>query len=114
MIIGGPALVIYVMPSEEELFKVVTHFLQHLRSAKYSPELQKKVLEERPRRQREMQEFFDQLKEYSKSDKPIWILQAEDAKRKRKEAEKADQAKKKEQAARRAAMLAEQLEGQSS
>ncbi|EGX45924.1 assembly factor cbp4 [Orbilia oligospora] len=100
MIIGGPALVLYVMPSEEELFN------------RYSPELQKKVLEERPRRQREMQEFFDQLKEYSKSDKPIWVLQEEDAKRRRKEAVRAELQRQREEAARRASMLSEQLEGQ--
>ncbi|KAF3902379.1 hypothetical protein ABW20_dc0102561 [Dactylellina cionopaga] len=100
LVVGGPALVIYLMPSEEELFK------------RYSPELQKKVIEERPRRQKEMQEFFDQLKEYSKSDKPIWVLQAEDAKRRRKEALQAEAFKRKEDGARRASMLAEQLEGQ--
>ncbi|KAK6537066.1 assembly factor cbp4 [Arthrobotrys megalospora] len=100
MIIGGPALVLYVMPSEEELFN------------RYSPELQKKVLEERPRRQREMQEFFDQLKEYSKSDKPIWVLQEEEAKRRRKEAVRAEIQRQKEEASRRASMLSEQLEGQ--
>ncbi|KAF3129778.1 assembly factor cbp4 [Orbilia oligospora] len=93
MIIGGPALVLYVMPSEEELFN-------------------KKVLEERPRRQREMQEFFDQLKEYSKSDKPIWVLQEEDAKRRRKEAVRVELQRQREEAARRASMLSEQLEGQ--
>ncbi|KAF3279904.1 assembly factor cbp4, variant 2 [Orbilia oligospora] len=79
---------------------------------RYSPELQKKVLEERPRRQREMQEFFDQLKEYSKSDKPIWVLQEEDAKRRRKEAVRAELQRQREEAARRASMLSEQLEGQ--
>ncbi|EPS36946.1 hypothetical protein H072_9485 [Dactylellina haptotyla CBS 200.50] len=100
MVIGGPALVIYVMPSEEELFN------------RYSPELQKKVLEERPRRQAEMQQFFDQLKEYSKSDKPIWVLQAEDAKRRRKEAIRADIQRRKEDTTRRSSMLAEQLKGQ--
>ena len=48
----------WVSPTEEELFK------------RYSPELQKKVLKERPQREREMQAFADQMREYSKSDRP--------------------------------------------
>ncbi|KAF2651964.1 CBP4-domain-containing protein [Lophiostoma macrostomum CBS 122681] len=63
--IGGPALVWYVSPTEEEIFK------------KYSPELQKKSLENREQRQQEFDDFVTQLKEYSKSDKPIWTVQKE-------------------------------------
>jgi len=100
MIIGGPALVYYVMPSEEELFK------------KYNPELQKKSIEERPRRLKDHQEFVEKLIEYSKSDKPIWVLQAEEAKRAKKAALEADQRQVKESEERRAALLQEQMEEQ--
>ncbi|KAF2201349.1 CBP4-domain-containing protein [Delitschia confertaspora ATCC 74209] len=65
MCIGGPALVYYVSPTEEELFK------------KYNPDLQKRALETRQARQEEFEEFVTQLKEYSKSDKPIWAVQKE-------------------------------------
>ncbi|KAI2472340.1 CBP4-domain-containing protein [Annulohypoxylon bovei var. microspora] len=70
--VGGPAFVIWVQPTEEELFK------------KYNPDLQKKSLERRYERQKEFDDFVTQLKEYSKSDKPIWTVQ-EEAARKRKE-----------------------------
>lgn len=56
--IGGPALIRYVQPSEEELFK------------RYNPELQKRSLEGRDERLREANEFIDRLKEYSKDDRP--------------------------------------------
>lgn len=55
---GGPALVYYVSPTEEELFK------------KYNPDLQKKSLANRSQKQEEFDEFVSKLKEYSKSDKP--------------------------------------------
>ncbi|KAJ4319888.1 Assembly factor cbp4 [Neodidymelliopsis sp. IMI 364377] len=68
--IGGPALVMWVTPTEEEIFKA------------YSPELQKKALANREQRQKDFDGFVGQLKELSKSDKPIWIAQKEsDAKR---------------------------------
>ncbi|OAK98358.1 CBP4-domain-containing protein [Phaeosphaeriaceae sp. SRC1lsM3a] len=70
MCIGGPALVMYVSPTEEEIFK------------RYNPELQKKALANREKRQQEFDDFTTHLKELSKSDKPIWIAQKEwDAKR---------------------------------
>ncbi|KAH7075711.1 hypothetical protein BKA63DRAFT_512192 [Paraphoma chrysanthemicola] len=70
LVIGGPALVWYVTPTEEEIFK------------KYSPELQKKALARREQTQQDFDKFTTQLKELSKSDKPIWIAQKEaDAKR---------------------------------
>jgi hypothetical protein len=55
--IGGPALVYYVSPSEEELFK------------RYNPDLQRKSLENRIGRQQEFDDFVVKLKEYSKSNK---------------------------------------------
>lgn len=54
-----------VTPDEGELFK------------RFSPELQKRNLEMRDERLRNHQEFITQLKEYSKSDKPIWVAAAE-------------------------------------
>ena len=56
--IGGPALIYYVSPTEEEIFQ------------KYNPELQKRSLENRLDRQREFDDFVGKLKEYSKSNKP--------------------------------------------
>ncbi|KAI2084916.1 Assembly factor cbp4 [Ophidiomyces ophidiicola] len=56
--IGGPMFVNYIRPSEEELFK------------RFNPDLQKRNLENRDRRQKEFDDFVTQLKEYSKSDKP--------------------------------------------
>ncbi|CAG5155631.1 uncharacterized protein ALTATR162_LOCUS3756 [Alternaria atra] len=68
--IGGPALVWYVTPTEEEIFK------------RYSPELQKKALAGREQRQKDFDAFVGQLKEAARSDKPIWAAQKEmDAKR---------------------------------
>jgi hypothetical protein len=58
MVVGGPAFVRWVSPTDEELFQ------------KYSPELQKKSLERRVERQQEFDDFVGKLKEYSKSDKP--------------------------------------------
>ncbi|KEF61914.1 uncharacterized protein A1O9_03486 [Exophiala aquamarina CBS 119918] len=54
-----------VTPSEGELFK------------RFNPELQKKNLEMRDQRIQNHEEFITQLKEYSKSDKPIWVAAAE-------------------------------------
>jgi CBP4 len=55
----------YVTPAEGELFK------------RFSPELQQHNLENRERRQRDYEDFVSKLKEYSKSDKPIWTVAAE-------------------------------------
>jgi len=63
--IGGPALVYYVTPTEEELFK------------RYNPDLQRRSLENRIGKQQDFDDFVCKLKEYSKSDKPIWAAQAE-------------------------------------
>ncbi|KXL42268.1 hypothetical protein M433DRAFT_140945 [Acidomyces richmondensis BFW] len=69
--IGGPALVYYVSPSEEELFK------------RYNPDLQRRALEGRQERQEDFDKFVCRLKEYSKSDKPIWTVWEEDVERRR-------------------------------
>ncbi|PMD60854.1 CBP4-domain-containing protein [Hyaloscypha bicolor E] len=58
--IGGPALVYYVSPTEEELF------------LKYNPDLQKRSLENRAGKEQNFDDFVGKLKEYSRSDKPIW------------------------------------------
>ncbi|TID19656.1 CBP4-domain-containing protein [Venturia nashicola] len=63
--IGGPALVYYVSPTEEELFK------------RYNPDLQRRSLENRLSKQQDFDKFVTNLKEYSKSDKPIWEAQAD-------------------------------------
>lgn len=57
MCIGGPALIYYVMPTEEELF------------LRYNPELQKRSLERRQEKQEDFDKFVGKLKEYSKSEK---------------------------------------------
>jgi hypothetical protein len=56
--VGGPALIVWVTPTEEELF------------LKYNPELQKRSLENRIGKQEDFDHFVNKLKEYSKSDKP--------------------------------------------
>lgn len=56
--VGGPALVRWVQPTDEELFQ------------KYNPDLQKKSLERRYEKQKEFDDFVMQLKAHSKSDKP--------------------------------------------
>ncbi|TAQ85537.1 hypothetical protein B7494_g6134 [Chlorociboria aeruginascens] len=60
--IGGPALVVYLSPTEEQLFK------------KYNPELQKRSLDNKNKnkKQQEFDDFVGRLKDYSKSDKHIW------------------------------------------
>ena len=58
MVVGGPAFVMWVSPTDEELFQ------------KYSPELKKKSLERRLEREKEFDDFVEKLKEHSKSDKP--------------------------------------------
>ncbi|KAJ9145571.1 hypothetical protein NKR19_g6060 [Coniochaeta hoffmannii] len=73
VVVGGPAFVMWVSPTDEELFQ------------KYSPELKKKSLERRLEREKEFDDFVEKLKEYSKSDKPIWFEQKE-AQRQEKEA----------------------------
>ncbi len=86
--IGGPALVYYVSPTDEELFKVPRSFSPQISSClyvfwvtrwlifvicvnkKFDPELQKRSLENREGRQEDFNKFVRNLKEYSRSDKP--------------------------------------------
>lgn len=63
--VGGPAFVFWVQPTDEELFK------------RYSPELQKKSLERRHERQQEFDDFVNQLKDFSKSDKHSTSVESE-------------------------------------
>ncbi|EGP87066.1 unnamed protein product [Zymoseptoria tritici ST99CH_1A5] len=70
--IGGPALIYWVTPTEEELF------------LKYNPELQKRSLEKRKENQENFDEFVNKLKEYSKSDKQIWTVWEQEAEKHRK------------------------------
>ncbi|PGH07443.1 assembly factor CBP4 [Blastomyces parvus] len=58
--VGGPLLVGYVRPTEEELFK------------RFNPELQKRNLETREQKQKDFDTFVTQLKTHAKSDKSIW------------------------------------------
>ncbi|KAG9685482.1 hypothetical protein KCU95_g10292, partial [Aureobasidium melanogenum] len=58
--IGGPYLIYYVTPSEEELFM------------RYNPELQRRSLENRKEKQENFNEWVAQLKKHSKSDLPLW------------------------------------------
>ncbi|ETS84388.1 Assembly factor cbp-4 [Pestalotiopsis fici W106-1] len=92
--VGGPAFVFWIQPTDEELFK------------RYSPELQKKSLERRHERQQEFDDFVNQLKDFSKSDKPIWTVQEEAARayrleRLREDARVAEEAKAQKEAMRK-------------
>ncbi|KAI5922326.1 CBP4-domain-containing protein [Camillea tinctor] len=93
--VGGPAFVMWVQPTDEELFQ------------RYSPELKKKSLERRYERQKEFDDFVTQLKEYSKSDKPIWTVQEEALRKKREELLRQDFANAEEAKARKEAMRKE-------
>ncbi|KAI0999770.1 hypothetical protein K3495_g8427 [Podosphaera aphanis] len=70
--IGGPALVMYVTPTPEELI------------SRYNPDLKKRALENREQREKDFDSFVLKLREYSKNDKPIWLVTA-DAEMKEKE-----------------------------
>ncbi|KAK1672687.1 assembly factor cbp-4 [Colletotrichum godetiae] len=67
--VGGPAFTMWVSPTEEELFK------------RYNPELQARSLANREKTQEEFDQFVTKLKEYSKSNKPIWTVRDEDIER---------------------------------
>ncbi|EGD85021.1 hypothetical protein H112_08745 [Trichophyton rubrum D6] len=60
LIIGGPAMVDYLRPTDEELFK------------RFNPEIQKRNLENRERRQQEFDHFMTQLKERTSSSRNMW------------------------------------------
>jgi hypothetical protein len=55
--VGGPALVQYIRPSDEELVK------------RYNPDLQKRSAEQGDRKAQEFDDYVQKLKEWSKSDK---------------------------------------------
>ncbi|KAI1176502.1 CBP4-domain-containing protein [Nemania sp. FL0916] len=93
--VGGPAFVVWVQPTEEELFK------------RYNPELQKRSLERRYERQKEFDDFVTQLKEHSKSDKPIWTVQEEAIRKQREESLRQDFRNAEEQKAKQEAMRRE-------
>ncbi|KAI3330682.1 CBP4-domain-containing protein [Ustulina deusta] len=104
--VGGPAFVMWIQPTDEELFK------------KYNPELQKKSLERRYERQKEFDDFVMQLREYSKSDKPIWTLQEEAARKQKEDSlrqdfQKAEEAKARQEEMRKEAGLQEARESRS-
>lgn len=61
------------MPTPDELFQ------------RYNPELQKRSLENREKTEREHAEFLSKLREYSQSDKPIWVVAKEAEEREKKE-----------------------------
>ncbi len=63
----------YVTPAEGEVFK------------RFNPDLQKRNLELREQRLKNNEEFVTKLIEYSKSDKPIWVVAAEEEKREKAE-----------------------------
>ncbi|EHK22456.1 uncharacterized protein TRIVIDRAFT_54134 [Trichoderma virens Gv29-8] len=93
--VGGPALTFWLVPTEEEL------------RSRYNPELLKRSLEGREERQQEFDQFVTRLKEYSKSDKPIWAVIKEEEERKKKADLEAARLQKQEAAARRDEMRRE-------
>ncbi|KAI9838912.1 MAG: hypothetical protein M1819_004120 [Sarea resinae] len=121
MCIGGPALVYYVTPTEEELFKTnelslsspSLHLTANVQKQRYNPDLQRRSLEKRAERQEEYGKFINKLQEYSKSDKPMWVAAAEDQANNRAKyiedqaAREAEIAKRKEEIRRQATAAAE-------
>ncbi|KAK8917353.1 Cytochrome b mRNA-processing protein 4 [Metarhizium guizhouense ARSEF 977] len=75
--------------------------------AKYNPDLLKKSIETREERQQEFDDFVTRLKEYSKSDKPIWIVVKEEEERRKKAVLEAAKVQQKEADARREEMRRE-------
>ncbi|KAI9809305.1 MAG: hypothetical protein M1825_002596 [Sarcosagium campestre] len=106
IMIGGPALVMYVSPTEEELLAVS---LSHRNEPKFTPERRQRVLESKEKNQQEFNEFVGKLKEYSKSNKPIWVLQQQEEKRLRLQAEAEQKRIKEELLARKAMMKSESV-----
>jgi hypothetical protein len=97
--VGGPMLTAWLSPSEEEL------------RAKYNPDLRKRSLENRAAAEQDFDEFVTKLKEWSKSDKPIWVVAEEDRERHRQLAIDAGKEKDREAAARREQMKKEAVLG---
>ncbi|KAL1999256.1 hypothetical protein VTN02DRAFT_4811 [Thermoascus thermophilus] len=96
--VGGPAFVEYIRPTDEELFQ------------RYNPELQKRSLEQRARREQEFDDYVNKLKEWSKSDKSIWIAAQEHQDKKRAEME-ARTARASEEARIQAEEMRKELQG---
>ncbi|PYH45310.1 uncharacterized protein BP01DRAFT_356801 [Aspergillus saccharolyticus JOP 1030-1] len=97
--VGGPAFVQYIRPTDEELFK------------RYNPDLQKRSLEEGDRRARDFDEYVTKLKQWSKSDKHIWIAAQEQQNQRRLEAETVNTQAKEDAKAQREEMRKELLGG---
>ncbi|KIW10216.1 hypothetical protein PV08_11177 [Exophiala spinifera] len=86
-------------PSEGEVFK------------SFSPDLQKRNLELRDQRTKDYEIFLSQLKEYSKSDKPIWVAAAEAQAKAREELQVKEAQEKSLQQKMREEMRAAQVQG---
>ncbi|KAJ5305834.1 hypothetical protein PENANT_c015G09975 [Penicillium antarcticum] len=71
MVVGGPAFVEWIRPSDEELRK------------RYNPDLQKRSAEQGERRAQEFDDYVNKLKHWSKSDKSIWYAAQEELDNKR-------------------------------
>ncbi|GAB7348112.1 hypothetical protein MBLNU459_g6133t1 [Dothideomycetes sp. NU459] len=70
--IGGPYLIWYVMPTEEELFM------------RYNPDLQRRSLENRKEKQENFNEWVANLKRHSKNTNvPIWTSWEKESERNR-------------------------------
>ncbi|KZZ93280.1 CBP4 domain-containing protein [Moelleriella libera RCEF 2490] len=82
-------------PTEEEL------------RSRYNPDLLKKSIEGRAEREQEFDEFVTRLKEYSQSDKPIWIVVKEEEERRKKAVMSAAKVQRQEADARREEMRRE-------
>ncbi|KAG5933181.1 hypothetical protein E4U59_007024 [Claviceps monticola] len=82
--VGGPLLTMRLMPAEGEL------------RSRYNPDLLKKSNDEREERQEDFDVFVKRLKEYSRSDKPIWTVMAEEEERQKKAALSAARAQRRE------------------
>lgn len=61
----------YVSPTPEELF------------SRYNPDLQKRSLANRDKKEKDFDDFVMRLREYSKNDKPIWQVVADVEKKER-------------------------------
>ncbi|KAG6019471.1 hypothetical protein E4U19_007205 [Claviceps sp. Clav32 group G5] len=84
-----------LMPTEDEL------------RSRYNPELLKKSNDEREERQEEFDVFVNRLKEYSRSDKPIWAVMKEEEERQKKAVLSAAMAQRREADAQREQMRRE-------
>jgi len=60
--VGGPYLTMKLIPTQEELFK------------RYNPDLQKRSLENKDKREQEFDDFVSMIKQASKSDKHSMVL----------------------------------------